>query len=388
VADDEDGVTDFERIIDRRGTGSSKWEKYAGTDILPMWVADMDFAAPPAIVAAIRRRADHGVFGYNVPPPGLLDLICARFRDRYRLPVDPEDIVFGPGVVPALNQACRGLVRHDAAAVTVVPVYHPFLSAPGHFGRGLHRVRWHPGDDGWRFPVDALRRACETHPEISLLLLCNPHNPVGRALSREELRGVVEICLEHDIVICSDEIHCDLMLDGREHVSTASVHPDAPAITLTMMAASKTFNVAGIGGCVTVITNPDLRARFTAAGEGVMAHMNTFAYTALDAAWRDCEPWRLDLLAQLARNRDYLFERVARMPGITMNSVEATYLAWLDVRQLGLASPLSFFEQAGVGMSPGDQFDGAGYLRFNFGCPPAMLADACDRMERALISPR
>ena len=351
-----------------------------------MWVADMDFPAPQAVIEAIQARAAHGVFGYNEPPPGLVDVVLARLQDRYGIKATEEHLVFGPGVVPALNQACRGLLDDGEAVATIVPVYHPFLAAPGNFGRELHRVHAVETPDGWRYPMDQLRALFREHPEIRLYMLCNPHNPIGRCLTAEEVYEVVEICLEHDVLIVSDEIHCDLLFDNRTHAATLAVHPRAHEITVAMMAASKTFNVAGLGGYVAIIPNPALRERYEAAGEGIMANVTTFGFTALQVAWRDCADWHEALLAYLTANRSYLAERVSAIPGMSMGDVQGTYLAWLDVRDLELDDPMAFFEAAGVGLSPGEQFDGHGFMRLNFACPRSTLEEACNRVSAAVAA--
>ncbi len=374
----------FDQIVPRRQTGSSKWDKYQGTDILPMWVADMDFAAPDQVVAAIEQRARHGVFGYNEPPPGLIDVVLDRMSSRYGIAATEPDLVFGPGVVPALNQACRGLVDHDQKVVTVVPVYHPFLSAPGNFDRPLITLDALEDNNTWQYPLVALQTCLEQNPQVRLLLLCNPHNPVGRCLSHQDIHRIVELCLKHDVLICSDEIHCDLVFDQRTHHSTLTCHPRAKEIVITLMAASKTFNVAGLGGYVAVIPNPDLKARYEAAGTGIMANVTTFAYTAMQTAWRDCEDWRLELIDYLEGNRTFLEQAVDTLPGVSVNRVEGTYLAWLDVRDLNLDDALIHFEHHGLGLSPGAQFGGEGFMRLNFGCPRSTLIEACTRLQRAV----
>ncbi len=377
-------MSDFDGVVDRRGSNSAKWEKYAGTEILPMWVADMDFKAPGRVIEAIQTRAEHGVFGYNVPPVELSEVFVRRMSQMYGWQIDPADLSFMPGVVPGLNQACRGLVGQGESVITVTPVYFPFLEAPGYWDRALIRVASPCVEGRWGYPVEALRSAVESNPDIKLLMLCNPHNPVGRALTRDELSMIVEICVRHKVLICSDEIHCDLMLDDSAHIPIASISQEAAAITLTLMAPTKTFNLAGLGGAVVVIQDPALRARFDEAGGGMSSNVSTFAYTSMLVAYRDCESWRTDLIAYLRDNRTYLQDRLAAISGVSMSPVEATYLAWLDVRELKLNDAMGFFENAGVGLSDGARFDGPGYMRLNFGCPRSTLALACDRIESAI----
>ncbi|MBP40070.1 MAG: aspartate aminotransferase [Chloroflexi bacterium] len=379
-------MSDFDLVLDRRGSNSSKWGKYAGTDILPMWVADMDFKIPQQIIDAICKRAEDGIFGYEGAPPELKEVIVGRLEKLYDWEVGEEEILFLPGVVPALNQACRALVGPGESVVTATPIYYPFLSAPENWDRKLHRVACDKGQDTWPFPVEAMAASLAENSETSLLLLCNPFNPVGRMLNAEELGGIVEMCREHDVWICSDEIHCELILDDKRHIPTATISREAEDITITLMAPTKTFNLAGLGGSFAVIKNPALREKFVHGARGMVSRPTTFGFLSMLTAYRECEPWREALLDYLRANRDYLASRVEAIAGVSMSPVEATYLAWLDVSKLDLDDAMVFFEAAGVGLSDGGQFDGPGYMRLNFACPMATLVDACDRIENAANS--
>jgi len=236
--------------------------------------------------------------------------------------------------------------------------------------------------DGFRFPLEALDR--EAGGKAKLLMLCNPFNPVGRALDRDELTRIAAICEREDLVICSDEIHCDLLFDGRQHIPMATISTDAASRTVTLLAPSKTFNIAGLGGSFAVIQNPALRARFKAAGQGILPGLSLLSYEAMLAAYRDCADWHASLLTYLQGNRDYLREALNALPGIYMHKVEATYLAWVDVSALGLNNPANFFESHGLGLSAGKQFGDQGFMRLNFGCPRSTLVEAVERFEKAL----
>jgi len=379
-------MIDFDTVLNRRDTDSGKWARYAGTNILPMWVADMDFKAPLEIINGMKERADHGIFGYASPPPELPGVIIERMARMYNWQVHEDEIQFLPGVVPGLNIASRGLVSPGESIITATPIYYPFLSAPDNWGLKLHRIRAGNTGGEWSFPQDELESTLADNPDIKLLLLCNPFNPIGRLLNKKELKRIIETCLKYDVLICSDEIHCDLLFDDRKHVPTASISSEAADITVTLMAPTKTFNLAGVGGSVAIIKNPDIRERFMEARKGTLVGVNVFAYTSMLIAYRDCESWRQELIGYLQANRDYLADRIKNIPGISMSPVEATYLAWLDVSQLALADAMSFFEDAGVGFSDGAQFDGEGFMRFNFACPRETLIEACDRIENAAIS--
>ncbi|MDA0787951.1 MAG: PatB family C-S lyase [Proteobacteria bacterium] len=375
-------MSQFDEVVDRSGTHTTKWERYRDTNILPMWVADMDFRAPEVVIEAIRRRVEHGLFGYTEPPAELIEIFRGYLDQRFGWTVAAEELMFIPGVVPGLNIACRGLLDPGQSALTATPVYYPFLTAPGNFGHELQRIPVESVNGRYRFPGASLDRACG--PGSRLLMLCNPFNPVGRMLDQVELDQIGETVLRHDLLVVSDEIHCELTFDGRRHLPTAVACPELRDRLVTLMAPGKTFNLAGIGGAVAIISNPELRERFARASSGITGQVNLFSYEVMMAAYRDGEPWRRELIAYLESNRDYLAARIEAMVGITMNDVQATYLAWLDVRALGLSDAAGFFERGGVGLSDGSQFGGPGFLRLNFGCPRSQLVEVCDRMAESI----
>lgn len=370
---------DFSSPIDRSGGDSLKWNKYADRDVLPLWVADMDFAAPPAVLAALERRVGQGVLGYPVPWPSLVDSVLDHLRREYDWTVDPDWLVWLPGLVPGLNIACRAIVGD---VVTATPVYPPFLSAPGNFERKLARVPLRLENGRWGWDFAALEAA--TTPDTRLLMLCHPHNPVGRAWDDAELAQLADFCKRHGLYVCSDEIHCDLILDeGRRHRPMACVDPELASRCITLMAPSKTFNIPGLGASFAVIADPDLRLRFRAAARGIVPDINVLGYVACEAAFRDCAGWRQALLAVLRDNRDRVEAVVGQIPGLSMTHVEATYLAWIDARGLGVEDAAAFFEAAGLGLSRGADFGLPGWVRLNFGCPRTTLDAALQRMVKA-----
>jgi len=375
---------DFDEILDRSGTSSEKWDKYRGRDIIPMWVADMDFRSPPEVIEALRRRSEHGVFGYTGPSPELAAAVTEMLERDCGWRIDPQWIVWLPGLVTGLNVTCRAVGEPGDDVLTLVPVYPPFLSAPRHAGRGLVRVRLHEQANRWSIEFERLADALT--PRTRLFLLCNPHNPVGRVFERAELERLAEMCLSHGIVMGADEIHGGLVLDpAKRHVSIAALDPEIARNTITLMAPSKTFNLAGLGCAFAVIPAEGLRRRFLQAKAGIVPMMNPFGYLAAETAYRHGEPWRRELIAYLRRNRDLLADALPRMPGaLSMAPVEATYLAWVDVRPTGLEDPPGFFEKAGVGLQDGRDFDGPGFVRLNFGCPRSLLERAIERMAAAL----
>jgi len=382
----------FDAPPDRRGTDSQKWQKYAGRDVLPMWVADMDFEVAPAIVEALSARVGHGVFGYARPVSSTLDAIVESFSARYRWPVDPSWIVWLPGIVCGLNVAARAFAGDGDEVLSLSPIYPPFTTAPRNQGRVPRSVPLALSSAArrWEIDWDALERAVT--PRTKLLLFCHPHNPVARVWSRGEVERIAAFCARHDLVICSDEIHCDLLLEpGAEHEPFAVAVPGESGRLATFMAPSKTFNIPGLGTSFAIISDPGLRARFSKATAGIVAEVNALGYAACEAAYRSGEPWRRALIAYLRGNRDFLLEAVSRdLPGVRIEApIEATYLAWLNVSDLGLANPVKHFEGGGVGLSDGVPFGAApgSYVRLNFGCARSTLEEGLRRMKAALRTP-
>ncbi|MFO7607593.1 MAG: PatB family C-S lyase [Candidatus Krumholzibacteriia bacterium] len=377
---------DFDTPVDRRGSDSIKWGRYAGRDVLPLWVADADFRSPPAVLEALQRRAAHGVFGYGAPSAPLVAATVETCAREWGWAVEPGWLVWLPGLVTGLNVACRAVGGSGDGVAACTPVYPPFLTAPAHQDRQLVTIPL-AGDNAAGWGLDPGRLARGLTQNVRLLLWCHPHNPVGRAWRYEELQTVAEACLARRTVICSDEIHAQLVLEpGVRHVPLAALGPEVAAHTITLLAPSKAFNVAGLGCAVAVIPDGDLRRRFKRAMAGIVSGVNVMGFAAAEAAWTAGDAWLAAQNAYLRENRDLLAACVDTLPRITMPQVEATYLAWLDVRDLGLADPAAHFEDHGLGLSDGREFAGAGYLRLNFACPRATLEEACRRLEKAVAA--
>ena len=381
---------DFDRQVERRGTDSTKWGYYAH-DVLPLWVADMDFISAEPILRALRERVEHGVFGYPIPPPELYELVQARLRALYNWEVAHDEILFVPGVVPGFNVACHAVGEPGDGVLVQPPVYYPFLTAPGNAGRVRQYAQ--VGLRGQRYEVDYDAFESAITDRTSMFLFCNPHNPVGRVYRKDELARMAEICLRHDLVICSDEIHCDLVFSGHRHLPIASLAPEIAARTITLMAPSKTFNIAGLHCSFAVIQDQELRQAFQAARGGMVGGTNVLAYAAAIAAYRDGGEWLDQVLAYVQANRDYLQGYVSEhLPGIDMIPLEGTYLAWLDCRGSGIeGKPGEFFRTvAHVALNEGEAFGpgGEGFVRLNLGCPRATLVEALERMRAALVEGR
>jgi cysteine-S-conjugate beta-lyase len=383
---------DFDRVIDRRNTESSKWHKY-GDGVLPLFVADMDFRSPEAVVRALRDRVEHGVFGYGygVERSPLHEVVAARLLQRYGWRISPDAVVLIPGVIPGFNVACRVLASPGDGLLIQAPAYPPILRVPGNVGVRADIVQLRREPDG-RYVVDADAFESAIHRRTKVFLLCNPHNPVGRVFEVAELRRMAETCLRRGLTICADEVHCDLIFPGHRHLPIASLDPEISDRTITLMAPTKTYNLAGLKCSVAIIPNAELRDRFLAARVDLVQAVNILGYTAALAAYRDGQGWLDELLLYLEANRDFLVEYVrSRLPGISTAAPEATYLAWLDCRAASLPGndPYTFFlEHAGVALNDGTTFGpgGGGFVRLNFGCPRSILAEALDRMRQALTT--
>ena len=372
----------FDAVIDRGNTGSLKWGKYDGRDVLPLWVADMDFAIAPPIHDAIAAQLERGILGYTRTWGGLNETIVEAMQTRYDWAIQEDWIVWIPGCVPALNVVAANSGEPGDGIISLTPIYPPFLSAPGNFDRELLKAPMVRGDRVWEMDFDRLESVCGDRTRT--FMFCNPENPTGRAFTRAELEQVAELCLRHDLRICSDEIHCDLILDDIPHIPMASLSPEIADRCITLMAPSKTYNVPGLCCAFAIISNPRLRRQFCRRSSGMMAEVSAPGYVACEAAYSMDDSWRQDLLAYLRTNRDLVAAAVAEMPGCEMAHLEATYLAWIDTRNCPAKHPWAFFERNGVGLSRGGDFDDDNFVRLNFACPRSILEQALTRMKTAL----
>ncbi len=380
---------DFDRVPPRRHTDSLKWHRYGNA--LPLWVADMDFPAPEPVLAALHERVAQGVFGYGAPPDELTDVLCARMADLYRWTVTPEQIVYLPGLVCGLNIVCRAIGEPGDEVLVQTPVYPPFLSAPSNQERQLvtAELTAECRDGRLYYTFDDAAFAAAIGPRTRLFILCHPHNPVGRVFTVDELTRLADLCERYDLTVCSDEIHCDLLLDGRRHTPLAALSPDIARRCITLMAPSKTFNIPGLGASFAIIQHPELRRRFKQALRGIVPDVNILGLVAARAAYQHGGDWLRELLPYLAANRDYVADFVTRhLPGVRVTVPEATYLAWLDCREAGISgNPHEFFlQQAGVALNDGATFGpgGEGFVRLNFACSRALLAEGLERMRAAI----
>ncbi|ORM57572.1 aspartate aminotransferase [Pantoea rodasii] len=376
---------DFDQWIDRRHSDSLKWHKYGDRDVLPLWVADTDFRSPECIVEAIKKRADHGVFGYGATPSGLIDITVSRLAQRYNWAIQPDCIVMLPGVVSGLNLSVRAFTESGQRTVAPTPIYPPFRAAAKLVEREQTHLPLRLQDDRWVIDLDAdLMQGNER-----LLMLCNPQNPGGTVYRRAELEAQLAFAQQHDLIVCSDEIHCDLILSpDAHHIPFAALSEDAAQRSITLISPSKTFNIAGLGASMAIIPNPELRRRFKQVREGIVPGVDILAFVAAEAAWREGDEWLAAQLGYLRANRDWLVTQVNALPELQINTPEATYLGWIDASQLDVASPALYFEKHGLGFSPGRDFGDDNFVRFNFGCTRATLEQAVTRLQQAVIARR
>jgi cystathionine beta-lyase len=373
----------FDTLIDRRDTNSVKWDRYKDTDILPMWVADSDFSVAPEIIEALNRRINHGVFGYSHPPQKLIELVVERMARYYAWNIRPEWLVWQPGVVNGLNLACRSVGSSGEGVFIPSVIYPPFTDAPELSARTSRPVPMIQTDQRWVLDLQWLAQNISANDR--LLLLCNPQNPGGSVYNRAELSRLAELVVSKDLIICSDEVHSDLILDAdKKHIPIASLDHEIEKRSITLMAPSKTFNTPGLGCSFAIIPDRKLRQRYKKVKQGIVPYVNILGYIAAQTAYESGGEWNRQQVVYLRGNRDYLLREINLIKGLRLDPIEATYLAWIDVSELGLKNPTKFFEQAGVGMSAGREFGDKRFMRLNFGCPRSLVEQAVTRIRLAV----
>ncbi|MEH6356383.1 MAG: PatB family C-S lyase [Marinobacter sp.] len=390
---------DFDQPVNRENTHAVKLDAreavFGRADVLPVWVADMDFAAPQAITDALSERAQHPVYGYTMFPDSMYSAMGDWFRQRHQWSFQREWVLMAPGVVPSLHAACMACTDPGDEVIIQPPVYPPFFSSVRQTGRQIleNPLLAEKQEDGslyYRMNLAHLEQ-CAARPQAKMLLLCSPHNPVGRVWSEAELTAVLDICRRHKLVLLSDEIHCDLVFSDspRHRMLAALARPDDQLITT--IAPSKTFNIPGLGLSAMVIADSGLRQKMADVLESFhMPQSNPFSVAGFEAGYRHGGPWLDQLMVYLQANRDFVVNQVAqRLPGIDVSAPEGSYLMWLNCRALGLDDTglkRLFVKHAGVGMNPGVSFgaSGSGFMRLNIGCPRATLELVIERIQAAL----
>lgn len=383
---------DFDAIHPRRDSNSFKWNLY-DADVLPMWVADTDFLAPRPVIDALVARAEHGIFGYQFGSSALRTVLVERLARLYGWQVAPDEIIFWPTLVSALNVTAKLYGTSGKTMLVQPPIYPPFLSAPPNHALDLAYAPLTLSRSGQRirYEIDFDAFEAAITPDTRTFILCNPHNPVGRMYTRAELERLAEICLRHNLVVISDDIHCDLILEpGIRHTPLATISPEVAARTVTLMSPSKTFNIAGLQCGFAVVQDQTLRdAMIKETYAGNVPHVNIMGWTAAEAAYAHGQPYLDQLLPYLRANRDALVSYVETcLPGVGVTVPEATFLAWLDLRATPIGdNPYKHLVDLGrVAPNDGKAFGpgGEGFIRLNFGCPRSVLMDGLDRIRKTL----
>ena len=373
----------FDQIIPRKDTHSTKWLKFSDEDVLPMWIADMDFACPSVITNAMTQRVDQGIFGYTDTPSDLTEVFVRKVYENTEWKIQDDWVVWIPGGVVGLNVSCKTVLAPGEMAMVPSPIYAPFTEAPENMERGF--VKNYLVDTKGRLEFDL--EAIETilTEDTKLFFLCNPHNPGGTVFSKQEIEKISSICEERKIIVCSDEIHSDLILEeGLRHVPFASLNKYNEEHSITIMGPCKTYNLAGFPIAAAIIPNEELRDDFVRNTKGIVAHIDSIAFVAAEAAYSKGDIWHSELLDYLKFNRKILSERINKIEGISLKGPEAGFLAWIDCRNSEISNPAEFFiNEAKVGVHDGAWFGNKDYVRLNFGCPSSLLEDAISRIEKA-----
>ena len=373
----------FDKLIDRSKTESLKWLRHEGTDVIPMWLADMDFECPPEVVEAVKIRASHPIYGYTEASEELMDIFIKRVHRKSGWKISPEWVVWLPGVVVGLNVATRSVLNPGKLAVVPSPIYPPFTEAPINMKRGYLKTDMQNKDG--RLSLDINSLDILLNDDVDLFYFCNPHNPGGSIASLDEIDLLVDLCNQRKVVICSDEIHSEIILDNtKTHIHLAQRSEIAANNSITFLAPSKTFNIAGLECAAAIIPNLEIRQNYLSCMKGIVPPVNIFAYQATMAAYQQGDAWLKELINYLKQNRDLLVNRIGGMPQLSLYPPEATYLAWIDCSKMNVESPARFFIESGIGVADGSEFGNKNFVRINFACPKSLLIEALDRMDNSL----
>ena len=382
---------DFDEIVERRGSNCVKWDTCA-EGVLPMWVADMDFRTAPAVIEALRRRVEHGVFGYTHIPQAYYDAVCGWFSRRYGWSIDPQTILYTSGVVPAVSVILKALTHPGDKVLIQTPVYNCFFSSIRNMECTAAEAPLTLTGDGYRIDFEELERTA-ADPAVTVMLLCNPHNPGGRVWSRDELRRIGEICMRHDVFVVSDEIHCDLTFDGHRYTPYATLGEEFARRSVSCIAPTKSFNIAGLQIANIVAADDSVRSRIDRAiNIFEVCDVNALGFEALIAAYNDGEEWFDALREYIRQNYIYLKEFIAeRLPEYSVLPLEGTYLAWIDCRAAGISSAAlseRLESEFSLRLSSGTIYGtaGEGFMRLNMACPRALLAEGLRRLEKCLVN--
>ena len=373
----------FDEVVDRTKSSCEKWDKYKNQDVIPAWVADMDFKSPPCVIDALQTRVLEGAFGYTAVDDETYQAIINFVKKHYNWVIKKEWILFVHGVVPSMNVACKTV--GGQSVLTTTPIYPHFIKAPQNAGQQVIAIPMIEKEQRWCIDFEALEKVITS--TCKLFLLCNPYNPGGTVLTKEELEQLASLCLKHDLTICSDEIHADLILTPNlKHIPIASLSHAIAQKTITLMAPSKTFNIAGLQSSFAIIPNNELRHAFKKTMGNSVGGINLLAITATKAVYLHGEAWLEELRVYLRENLMMVEAFIQKNPKLKFLKQDATFLAWIDASALHVKSPYEFFLSFGVGLSDGEPFGDKNFVRLNFGTTKALLKEILERMQKALDS--
>lgn len=379
---------DFDEIIDRRGTNCVKWDSAENPDVLPMWVADMDFRTAPAIIDALRRRMDHGIFGYTRVPQSYYEAVTGWFARRHGWNIDKDWIIYTSGVVPALSAIIKAMTVLGDKVLIQTPVYNCFFSSIRNNGCEIVESPLVYADNTYSIDFEDLERKA-SDPKVKAMILCNPHNPAGRVWNRDELIRIGEICIRHDVVVIADEIHCELVMPGYEYTPFASISEEFSRHSVSCVSPSKAFNIAGLQIANIVCADAGRRAKIDRAiNINEVCDVNPFGVIALQAAYNEGAEWLDQLLEYIHGNYEYMRSFCEEhLPDFPITKLEGTYLVWMDCRKFGMTSAeleKRLIEEAGLWLNPGTMYgqDGEGFMRWNIACPRTRMIEGLRRFEK------
>ncbi|QJC30153.1 putative C-S lyase [Enterobacteriaceae endosymbiont of Plateumaris sericea] len=372
----------FDKFIDRSNSDSLKWNKY-NKNIIPLWIADSDFSCPPYILKALKERINHGILGYGIFPKNLSNIIIERLWKNYKWKINPEWIIYINGVVCGLHLTIRTFTTNKNSIIIPIPIYPPFIYATNLAKRFTKYIKLIQINNRLVIDYNYLNRNMNGNEK--LIMLCNPHNPVGTSYKYHELEKILEFVKKYNLIVCSDEIHCDLILEKHiQHIPFASLNNDAAQCTITLMSPSKSFNISGLNFAIAIIPNKKLRDKFNLFKQGINPNIDILSCIAAESAWKNGNDWLNNQIEYLKINRDLLFYTINKLPYVSMLKPEATYLGWINCSQMKISNPTLFFEKYGIGLSSGKDFGDENFIRFNFACTHDILKKALKRIEYAI----
>ncbi|KFN01908.1 pyridoxal phosphate-dependent aminotransferase [Bacillus clarus] len=380
----------FHKTVNRRGTHSTKWDTYKNDELIHAWIADMDFEVPKPIQTALQKRMEHPIFGYTIPPEEITDILIHWTKSQYNWEIKKEWIVFSAGIVPALSTSIQALTKKGESVLVQPPIYPPFFEMVTKNSRNLCENPLHIQDGTYTIDFEHLER--QFQQGVKLMLLCSPHNPIGRVWTKEELTKLGRLCTIYNVTVVADEIHADIIFSNHTHTPFASLSENLAARTITCLAPSKTFNIAGLQASFIIIPNETIRAAFTSAQYRQGFHgLNTFAYTAMQSAYTECNAWLTDIRLYIEDNARFACEFIEKhIPTLSVIKPEGSFLLWIDCSRLNLSQKerTTLLEEKGkIIVDPGEKygFGGEHHIRINIGCPRSTLEEILNRLRYTFL---